>query len=91
MDSDARMWERLYLLLAEDNWDQIVYGYRVDQFGKKIKPYLFKWAMHADLIESIRERYGTGIYHLMIREGRTMVFSGAIGIEAPSRRRRYGE
>ncbi len=88
MDRDTRIWQRFYLIVAEDNWDQIVYGYRVDQFGKKITPYLFKWAMHADLIESIRQEYGGGIYHLMIREGRTMVFSGSIGIGPPPRRRR---
>ena len=65
-------------------------GYRVDQFGKKITPYLFKWAMHTDLIESIRQEYGGGIYHLMIREGRTMRFSDSIGIGPPPHRR-YGE
>jgi hypothetical protein len=83
MDSDTRTWDRLYQLLSEDNWDQIVYGYRVDQFDRPIKPYLFKWGMHADLIESIRSRYGAGLYRLLIREGRTLVFSGTIGIGAP--------
>jgi hypothetical protein len=91
MDSDTRTWERLFLLLAEDNWDQTVYGYRVDQFDKPIKPYLFKWSMHADLIESIRARYGAGLYRLLIREDRTMVFSGTIGIGPPPRQRRVGQ
>jgi len=67
MDSDTRTWNRLYELLAEDSWDQIVYGYRVDRFGQPIKPYLFKWGMHSNLIESIREDFGGGEYRLLVR------------------------
>lgn len=90
MDSDSRTWDRLYLLLAEDNPDQTVYGYRVDAAGNAIKPYLFCWYMHGDLLESIRSRYGGGEYRLLIRQGRTMVFSGHIGLAAPlSGTRRY--
>jgi hypothetical protein len=83
MDSDTKTWDRLYRLLAEDNWDQLVYGYRVDTFGNAIKPYLFCWIMHEDLIEHIRHEYGAGLYRLLIRERRQMVFSGTIGIGSP--------
>ena len=90
MDSDSRTWDRLYLLLAEDNPDQTVYGYRVDAAGNAIKPYLFCWYMHGDLVESIRGRYGGGVYRLLIRHGRKMVFSGHIALAAsPSGIRRY--
>ena len=67
MDSETRMWEHLYRLLAQDDWDQTVYVYRVGASGKTIKPYLAKWGMHAGLLDSIRDEFGSGEYHLMIR------------------------
>ena len=60
MDSDTKTWNRLYALLAQDDWDQTVYIYRVDRSGKTIKPFLAKWAMHSNLIESIRDEFGGG-------------------------------
>jgi len=39
-----------------------------------------KWAMHSDLIESFRDEFGASEYHLMIRQGKTMLFTGTIGI-----------
>ena len=90
MDSDTRTWNRLYALLAQDDDSQTVYGYRVDRVGNAIKPYLFCWFMHEDLIESIRDRYGAGEYRLLIRQGRKMVFSGHIALAAaPSGTRHY--
>jgi len=82
MDSETKMLDRLFQLLAKDDDRQTVYGYRLDQFGKAIKPYLFCCYMHEDLLESIRSQYGSGEYRLLIREGRTMIFSGEIGIAA---------
>ncbi len=86
MDSETRKWERLYTLLAQDAWEQTVYVYGVNDAGGIIKPYLAKWAMHSDLLESIKDQFGTGEYHLMIRDGKTMVFTGTIGVECPLRR-----
>ncbi len=86
MDSETRKWERLYTLLAQDDWDQTVYVYGVDAAGKTITPYLAKWAMHSDLLESIKDHFGTGEYHLMIRDGKTMVFTGTIGVMCPIQR-----
>ena len=80
MDSETRMWERLWVILAEDDWEQTVYVYRVDHSGRTVKPFAAKWAMHADLLDSIRADFGTGEYHLMIRHGKTMRFTGTIGI-----------
>ncbi len=54
--------------------------------GKTIKPYLAKWGMHADLLYSLRDNFGSGEYHLMIRQGKTMLFTGTIGVECPRRR-----
>jgi hypothetical protein len=86
MDSETRKWERLYRLLVQDDWDQTVYVYRVDASGKTIKPFLAKWGMHADLLYSLRDEFGSGEYHLMIRQGKTMLFTGTIGVECPRRR-----
>ena len=86
MDSESRMWERLYRLLAQDDWDQTVYVYHVDASGRMTKPYLAKWGMHAGLLDSIRDELGSGAYHLMIRQGKTMLFTGTIGVECPLRR-----
>ena len=60
MDSETRMWERLFRLLAQDDWDQTVYVYRMDASGKMTKPYLAKWGMHAGLLDSIRDDFGSG-------------------------------
>lgn len=48
-----------------------------------VKPYLFCWFIHDNLIENIRDRYGAGEYRLLIRKGRKMVFSGSICLAAP--------
>ena len=86
MDSESRMWERLYRLLAQDDWDQTVYVYHVDASGRMTKPYLAKWGMHASLLDSIRDELGSGEFHLMIRQGKTMLFTGTIGVQRPLRR-----
>ena len=83
MDSETRKWERLFMLLDQDDWEQTVYVYRIDSFGRTIKPFLAKWGMHAGLLDSLRVEFGTGEYHLMIRQGKTMVFTGTIGVERP--------
>ena len=83
MDSETRKWERLFKLLEDDDWEQTVYVYRLDLLGRTVKPYSAKWGMHAGLLDSLREEFGTGEYHLMIREGKTMVFTGTIGVERP--------
>ncbi len=59
---------------------------RTTASGKTIKPYRAKWGMHAGLLDSIRDEFGSGEYHLMIRQGKTMLFTGTIGVERPLRR-----
>jgi len=86
VDSETRKWERFYRLLAQDDWEQTVYVYQVDRSGKVIKPYLAKWGMHAGLLDSLRDEFGSGEYYLMIRQGKTMVFTGTIGVERPLNR-----
>ena len=86
MDSETRKWERLHTLIDQDDWELTVYVYRVDSSGRKITPFLAKWGMHAGLLDSLRDEFGTGEYHLMIRQGNTMIFTGTIGVECPLRR-----
>ena len=66
MDSETRMWERLFNLLDQDDCDQTVYIYRVDALGRKRKPYLAKWGMHAGLLDSIRDDFGSGQDFILI-------------------------
>ena len=80
MRSDEATWQRLSLVLDQDDPNQLVYGYRVDQAGHAIKPYLFCWSGHPRLVESIQREYGPGEYRLLIRRGREMMFSGYICI-----------
>jgi len=83
MDSESRKRDRLFQLMALDDWEQTVYVYRINNAGRTIKPYVAKWGMHSGLLDSIRDDFGTGEYHLMIRHGKTMVFTGTIGVERP--------
>ncbi len=80
MRSDDATWRRLWLVLDQDDPSQTVYGYRVDQTGQSIKPYLFCWHGHPGLVENIRDEYGPGEYRLLIRRGRDMIFSGYISV-----------
>jgi hypothetical protein len=80
MDRDTATWMRLWRVLDQDDPDQTVYGYRIDSNGNPIRPYLFCWFGHAGLIQGIQAEYGAGEYQLLIRKGRTMLFSGIIGI-----------
>ena len=54
--------------------------------ARRLSHNLAKWGMHAGLLDSIRDEFGSGEYHLMIRQGKTMLFTGTIGVERPLRR-----
>ena len=58
MDSESKIRDRLFRFFAEDDDRLTVYGFRLDRFGKAMKPYLFRWYMHEDLLETIRHQYG---------------------------------
>ncbi len=75
------VWERLHEILYTGNPECVVYVYRVGPDGKRKKPYYLKCHLVTDLLEMLRDYHGGGDFWLMIREGRTLVFSGEIGIE----------
>ncbi len=84
-NAEDRMWHRLWNLLDNPSDDDWVYVYRVDQFEKPIKPYLAKyWLPGIDLIWQLQSRLGGGLFRLLIRSGRIMVFSAIVGVEGIS-------
>ena len=76
--------------LELDNWlyskdpDLTVYVYRIDANKKVIKPYLVKCEAWPDLCMTLRDQYDGGLFQVLIRKGRKMVFSGEISIATPS-------
>ena len=81
-DAEDRMWLRLWNLLDDSGDDDWAYVYRVDRFERPIKPYLEKyWLPGTDLIWELQSRLGGGLFRVLIRSGRTMKFSGLVGVE----------
>ena len=71
------------------NWRQTVYIYRINHLGKAQRPYLDKTTGYfnsdTELFAHLRHEYGAGTYRILIRDGSTMVYTGDVGIEVPSR------
>jgi hypothetical protein len=72
--------ERLYPILYRADDDAVVYVYRLDAKGKIIHPYLLKCLAWPDLLETLRDHHGGGRFRIMIRKGKTMIFTGNISI-----------
>jgi hypothetical protein len=75
-DSFDLFWPILY----EGNENDIIYVYRIGPDAHLVKPYLLKSETYPDFIEWLRDTYGHGNYHLLVRRGRVMIFSGNICI-----------
>jgi len=72
--------ERLLPILYRADADAAVYVYRLGPAGKIIHPYLLKCLAWPDLLKTLRDNYGGGSFRIMIRKGRTMIFTGNISI-----------
>jgi hypothetical protein len=72
--------DRLMPILFDVDNDATVYVYRRDATGKVIHPYLLKCPVWPDLLETLRDDYGGGRFRIMIRKGRTMIYTGDISI-----------
>jgi len=72
--------ERLLPILYRADANAAVYVYRLDAKSKIIHPYLLKCLAWPDLLETLRDNYGGGSFRIMIRKGRTMIFTGNISI-----------
>ena len=77
------LWVRLHEILESDRHFYLVYIYRVTPDGKVIKPYLKKCMAFPGLLEMLRDHHGGGDFKLMIRKGRTLVYSEIISIGMP--------
>ena len=71
----------MYVILSEENLDLDVYVYRVDSRGKRQKPYLWHTYPHEGLLDTLRDEYGGGDFHIMIRDGNQMVLSAPYSVE----------
>ena len=71
---------RLLPILDRADADAVVYVYRLDTTGKNTYPYLLRGPVWSDLLETLRDKHGGGDFRIMIRKGRTMIFSGDISI-----------
>ena len=74
-------WVRFFNVLDQDQCDQTAYIYRIDARGDVIKPFWLKLPANAWLENELFAR-GGGQFRIIIRRGRTMVFSGRVAFEA---------
>ena len=72
--------DRLVLILDRADEDATMYVYRQDAKGKIIHPFLLKCVPWPDLMTTLRDEHGGGCFRIMIRKGRTMIFSGELSI-----------
>ena len=81
MGGVMNVWDSLDRIMAEENYERVVYVYRLDQTGKMMKPYLARLFADENLPHVLQDEYGGGKFKLLIREGRKMIFSGVVEIE----------
>ena len=83
LNVEDRMWLRLWNLLDDPGDDDWAYVYRTDTYKRPIKPYMAKyWLPGVDLIWELQNKHEGGLFRVLIRSGRVMVFSGTIGVAA---------
>jgi len=83
MTSDGRVWERLWSALDDPLGTRVVYVYRVNKARRSGNGYIWKGWAFTELPGMLIDDFGSGGFRLLIREGRRMVFSGIIYVEAP--------
>jgi len=84
MEPRLDVWDRLEIVMQEQNYERIVYVYRLDERGTPIKPYLVKLFADRDLLDNLRDRFKGGDFRLLIREGRKLIFSGEVSVYSPT-------
>lgn len=80
--SSDRLDEQLVQLLDESDPRIRVYVYRMIG-NKKIKPALYVGRPFETLESYIRDKFGGGLYYIMIRRGEIMLLAGTIAFELP--------
>ena len=61
----------------------VAYVYRLDGNGRPSTPYALKCRPSPRLLTYTQHQLGAGEYRLIIRRGRTMMFSGEFAVAAP--------
>ena len=79
-------WDNLCEILARESDAYTVYVYRLDANERPVKPFFLKCPAWSNLPDRLRDKYGGGAFRVMVRQGRIMVLSGTIRIEAPLKR-----
>lgn len=77
VDPEVQRWVRFDTLLNGDVCDCVAYIYRLDPRGHAVKPYWLKRSADPNLVRQIQSA-GGGKFWVIIRRGRTMVFSGRL-------------
>jgi len=77
------IWDRLTLIMNEERYERVVYVYRLGENGNPVKPYLAKLDADRNLLDTLRDEFDGGDFHLMIRQGRKLIFTGNISIHKP--------
>ena len=73
-------WIRLFNFLDNNDPELDLYVYRLDSRGRRQKPYLWRTFPHNGLLQTLQDDFGGGEFHIMIRDGSTMVLSGAFAV-----------
>ena len=77
---DIGVWDRLWRLLDGQSEELVAYVYRVDSRGQVRKPYILRCEASPGLPHLLRDKLGGGSFQLLIKSGRTMMFSGRISV-----------
>lgn len=79
MHAEPHVWTQFWNSLCASRGDQTAYVYRLDADGRAVRPYWLKGAGDLSLPTAIQRR-GGGRVRVIIRRGRTMVFSGFVSL-----------
>lgn len=80
---DELFMELLYNSYPQDR----MYIYRIED-GRPVKPAVLIGEPYPDLLNDLRDKYGSGTYRVLIRRSEKMMLSGTFSILAPINWRR---
>ena len=80
LNTAERTWQRLWSALDDPTGRRKAYVYRINPKGHRSTPNIWNGYAWEHLPEHLRDHFGGGDFHLMIREGRRLIFSGDISI-----------
>jgi len=82
LDSD-RLNARFHRLCFNASPRDRMYVYRVEN-DQPEKPAIIKGALpFPDVLDHLRDKFGSGTYYVMIRRGKKLLLSGSVSIDGP--------